>query len=190
MTFREERLAEVLDAFAARTPSPGGGSAAALACALAASLVQMVVAFAAPESAGELAAEAADLRAEVEALAERDMESYSGVLEALRLAGDDPARPAALAEALSAATDVPLAVARVSARTAALAARAAQGSNRWLAGDAAAAAQVAAGACRAAGALVAANLRDVTDDRPREAAQYVLEAEVACQHAMSRTTES
>ena len=190
MTFQDDRLADVLTAFAARTPSPGGGSGAALTCALAASLVQMVGAFGLAGETGEIAVEAARLRTEAEELAERDLASYAGVLAVLRRDRSDPGREPALAQALSEATDVPLAVAHAACRTATLAARAADGANRWLAGDAAAAAQIACGACRAAAALVTANLRDLTDDRPVQAAQYAQEAEVACQRAMSRTTES
>lgn len=150
----------------------------------------MVAGFGTGEPARELADAAGELHGRCTELAERDLESYAAVLNALARAAEDPDRPAALAGALSAACEVPLAIAQTARDTCALAARAADGASRWLAGDAATAAVLAHGACRAAAGLVEANLRNLTDERPGRAAQYVAEAEVACQHALSLATES
>jgi formiminotetrahydrofolate cyclodeaminase len=150
----------------------------------------MVAGFGDGEGAADVAGAAARLRVRCGELAESDLESYAGVLQALGRAPEDPDRSAALAGALSGACDVPLAIAQTARDICLLAARAADGASRWLAGDAATAAVLAHGACRAAAGLVEANLRDLTDERPGRAAQYVAEAEVACQQALSLATES
>jgi formiminotetrahydrofolate cyclodeaminase len=181
-------VGEVLDRLAARTPAPGGGSAAALACATAAALVEMAASFA--DGATEAAARAGTLRARALELAEADQDSYPPVLAAARLAADDPARPAALAAALSGAAEIPLEVARIGAELAALAAALAGDGSRYLAGDAVTAALLAEAACGAAAALVEINLSDAGDSRPDQAAQLVADATAAREQALSKVHES
>jgi formiminotetrahydrofolate cyclodeaminase len=115
---------QLLDAFSAPTPTPGGGSAAALAGAVAASLLAMVAAMpktkhGTPEDRAALDAahpEILSLRAELVELIDRDAASYDGVVAAYRLPkGTDEekaARKAAVAKAMKHATDVPLETAR------------------------------------------------------------------------------
>ena len=159
-------LEEYLEAVAARTPAPGGGASAAVACALAAALTAMAARFA--ERDPEI--ERADaLRAEALQLAEADLEAYAPVLEALRRPADDPGRDAALAAASSAAADVPLRIAVLAAETAALARALAEQGRPGLRGDALAGADLAAGAARAAARLVEINLSEAPGD-PRLAA--------------------
>jgi formiminotetrahydrofolate cyclodeaminase len=181
----------VLDEVAARTPAPGGGSAAALACALAAALVEMAAAFNADSpTASDTRARAGELRSQLVGLAERDLESYPPVLKALALDSADPARPAALAAALDRATDVPMEIARAGAEVSTLAAQITDGASRHTTGDAATAAVLAEGACRAAAMLVEVNLRGTPDERPAQAAQCVRDADVACQRALSKAHET
>ena len=76
-----------LDQLAARTPTPGGGGAAAVTGAMAAGLVAMAARFSAkrlPE-AGDLADQADKLRLMVAQLADMDARAYAAVLEAFRL---------------------------------------------------------------------------------------------------------
>ncbi len=75
-------LADVLDAVAAPTPAPGGGSSSALGCALAAALVEMAAGIG---GASEAVERAGALRARALALAEEELGSYAPVLEARRL---------------------------------------------------------------------------------------------------------
>ena len=110
----------LLDRFASADPTPGGGSAAALAGALAASLVQMVAGLpktrtGAPEERDKLeAAKASAARADarLRQLVDLDAEAYNAVTAAYRLpkATDDEktVRQTAIASAMRQATEVPL----------------------------------------------------------------------------------
>src|SRR5919197_1132935 len=137
-------LGQLLDEVADQSPSPGGGSSCAVACALAAGLVQMAAGFtlahdeyaALHERMTAVRARAAELRADAVALAERELHVYGAVLDALRLPEDEPGRAERVDAALSDATDSPLAIARVGAEVAELAAEAASTGNRHLRGDA------------------------------------------------------
>ena len=142
-------------ALAERTPAPGGGAAAAAGCALGAALAEMAARFAGRD---DDAAHAAALRDAALRLGEADMTAYVPVLEAQRLAADDPERPARLAAAKAAAAEVPLAIAETAAQAAELARALARAGRPGLVGDALAGADLAAGAARAAARLVEINL--------------------------------
>lgn len=121
---------EFLAAVRSPDPTPGGGSAAALAGAMGASLLAMVAGL--PKSRAATEADAARLRAagerctalsaELEALIDRDSAAYDMVLAAYRKpkATDDEkaARSAAIQEALRAAIAAPLDVMRACAAAA------------------------------------------------------------------------
>jgi formiminotetrahydrofolate cyclodeaminase len=171
VTLAEATVAELLERLAARTPAPGGGTAAAIAGAAAAALTEMAAAFAlargGADSRGiaEVQRRAGALRARLLELAEADERSYQPVLDALALDGGDNRRPSALAEALSAAAEVPLEIAAASADVAELAAAIARTpGNEHLLGDAGTAAIIAEAATRAAAALVELNLRSSPED--------------------------
>ena len=110
-------LETFLIAVAERTPAPGGGAAAAAACALGAALAEMAARFAGRD---DDAARAAGLCADAVRLGRADLTAYAPVLEAQRLAPDDPLRPARLAAAKAAAAEVPLAIAETAAQAAEL----------------------------------------------------------------------
>jgi formiminotetrahydrofolate cyclodeaminase len=115
---------ELLDRFASPQPTPGGGSAAALAGALGAALVAMVAAMpktrtGAPEERGRLEAALRQTReagARLRQLVDEDTAAYEAVLAAFRLpkGGDDEKarRKAAIDRAMESATSVPLETAR------------------------------------------------------------------------------
>ena len=141
---------------------------AAVAVALAAGLSGM----AARLSAGQLAdaeglADRADVAMRrVAPLARIDAESYGRVLDAYR-EPDSETRSECVSDALSGATDVPLAVAEIGNEVAGIAARLVEEGNPNLEGDAIAAVLLAEAGVRAATVLVEINLSsaNVDDDR-------------------------
>lgn len=120
-------LGSLLDRVAEGTPTPGGGSVAALAGALAAALAEMVSnltvgrkAYAAGEDAMRaVRTETQAARQELVSLMRLDSEAFEAVLAARRLPAGSPKEEAARQEAMDRAT---LAAARIPLRTAVLAA--------------------------------------------------------------------
>jgi formiminotetrahydrofolate cyclodeaminase len=143
----DQSLAEFLEAVAAASPAPGGGSSAAVACALAAALVEMAAQLAGRDP-GRLAA----LRARALELAEEELSSYAPVLSAT----DADQRAAALVEA----SRSPQEVADIAAEVARLGAEVAQASNAAVRGDALAGVTLAEAASTAASRLVEINLAE------------------------------
>jgi glutamate formiminotransferase/formiminotetrahydrofolate cyclodeaminase len=126
----ERTLRHYLDAVAARTPAPGGGSVAAVAGAMAAALGEMVANLTlpggTPAHADAALAERRDrltlLRETLLTAAVADEESYAAYRQAAALPRGSETeraeRAAAMERALIAATDVPLEVARAAAEVA------------------------------------------------------------------------
>jgi formiminotetrahydrofolate cyclodeaminase len=165
-----------LDQLAARTPTPGGGGAAALTAAMAAGLVAMAARFSArqlPEAA-DLASRADELRRRAADLADLDAQAYTAVLAALRLPGEAGQRR----EALAGAAVVPLEIAEIGARVTQLAVRVAEAGNPNLRGDAVTGAVLAAASARSAACLVDINvdLGGLEPELSRRAAQAVADA--------------
>jgi methenyltetrahydrofolate cyclohydrolase len=156
-SFLELGLQEFLDAVPARTPAPGGGSAAVVAASLAAGLTAMAARFAPGgwERRTEVVGRAEELRARVEPLADADAEAYAAFMTHRT------------AEAVERIVVIPHEIAVVAAEVADLAALVAAEGNPNLAGDAAAGADLAAAAASIAARLVAVNA-DEGDDRVRE----------------------
>jgi methenyltetrahydrofolate cyclohydrolase len=150
------RLDEFLDALAATAPVPASGSAAAVVGAMAAELVAMAARSAEDwADAAGVAAQARMLSARLRPLAAVDAEAFARVL-ALR--ADPSADRRDLGPALERSLSVPFQIADAAAATAELAALAAEHAVGHERADAVAAAALAEGATRAAGALVVANL--------------------------------
>jgi glutamate formiminotransferase / formiminotetrahydrofolate cyclodeaminase len=115
-----ESLSSFLTALSEGTPTPGGGSVAALAGALAASLGIMACRIGPPSQKGgsgesepsrELQAKEhrlQSLAAELKTLVQADADAYASVVQAYRRAKSDPGRPAAISKQLRTATLVPL----------------------------------------------------------------------------------
>jgi formiminotetrahydrofolate cyclodeaminase len=179
-------LREFLDLVASDGPAPGGGSVAAVAVALAAGLSGM----AARLSAGQLAdadglADRADAsRRRVAPLARADAESYGRVLDAYR-EPDSETRRERVRDALSGATDVPLAVAEVGNEVVGIAARLVEEGNPNLEGDAMTAVLLADAGVRAAAALAEINLSsaNVEDERLGRAKELVDETAATVRRA-------
>jgi formiminotetrahydrofolate cyclodeaminase len=124
VTLVDLTTAELLDRIASPDPTPGGGSAAALAGAVAAALVTMVAAMPKTRTgSGDERRRLDDVLASARAEGERlrrlvdeDAAAYQAVIAARRLPreteGEKAARQQAVEAATSAATDVPLRTAR------------------------------------------------------------------------------
>ena len=152
-----------IDELAGGSPTPGGGSAAALAGTLAAALVAMVArltigrkAYAGVEGrAKEILAEAERLRGELRHLVDEDALVYAGVSKAYKIPKDDPGRAAAVDAALLEAARTPAEVARDAARVLELAVEIGTIGNKNATSDA----NVAAGLAKAAVAGAIENVR-------------------------------
>ena len=126
-SLRDQTVAETLDAFASPSPTPGGGSASALAGALGAAVISMVAAMPRTrrgvsddrESLDRALGELERTRRRLLSLVDEDAAAYDAVTAAYRMpkvADEEKAtRRAAIQQALRLATETPLEVMRVCA---------------------------------------------------------------------------
>src|SRR5215211_5613880 len=179
LDFSSQGVSEFCDTISAETSAPGGGSVAAIVGAMAASLSAMAARFSKEqwEDAAGAVAQAEALKARLLPLAEEDARAYESVLLALRMPKDvvEDIRDAAIGDALSRATDVPLAIAEASLDVATLACELAERGNPNLQGDAAAAVFLAEAAVRASANLVEINLATREGDERLERARELVE---------------
>ena len=155
-------VGEFLERTASASPTPGGGSVAALTGALAGALVAMVARLTdgkkgyeqAWELAGDTVRRADLLTAELQAAALEDVRSFEAYMAALRLPRgseqERQTRRTALAAATRRATAAPLAIAGACAEVLAVAEALAPVANRHAVSDIGAAAHLAAAASGAA----------------------------------------
>ena len=120
----DKTISEILDAFASTDPTPGGGSASALAGAIGASLLLMVAHMAKTRTSAEAdrgpldraAALLVPAAAELRALIDRDTAAYDAVVAAYRLPkgtdAEKAARKDAIQVAMRGAIEAPLGVMR------------------------------------------------------------------------------
>ncbi len=170
-----QSLEQFSASLASGTPTPGGGSAAALAGSLGAALVQMVCALSVGREAcrpheaalGRAAERAQALRGELLGLIDRDAAAYDGFLRAVRLPkGSDTekaARKMAMQGATLVATKTPLATAAAAVAVLGLAHEVAGMGNRNAISDAGTAAALAHAALMSAGMNVRINLGGLGD---------------------------
>ncbi len=167
-----EQVSTFSDAVAAATPTPGGGSVAALVGALGAALTQMAAGLTVgrkryldvSEEAGHILDEADSIRRQLAAAIAQDAAAFEAILAVVRNKelGED-----AKSEALEAATvhagGVPLMVARLARDAARLASRIAEVGNVNAATDAAVGAIMARAAVHGAGLNVKVNGTSLKD---------------------------
>lgn len=192
--FSRLTVAEFLDALASAAPTPGGGTAAAVAGAMGASLIEMVAAltlgkekYAASHDAVRPIGEAARTgRAELLALAQEDSEAYDAVVAARRLPKDSPTdkaeRDRRIAEANRLATLVPMRTARAALKLLATLPELAEKGNPNAVSDAGSASLLLEAATQAALLNVGINLSGISDEAfqsemQRETAQVQTEAQ-------------
>jgi formiminotetrahydrofolate cyclodeaminase len=186
VTLIERSTRDLLDAFAAASPTPGGGSAAALAGAVGASLLRMVAGM--PKTRTGAADERAALdgvlerldgaRTRLAGLVDEDTIAYDGVMAAFRLpkATDEEkvARRQAVQQATRVATDTPLAVMRAAADALAAGAIVARHGNRNAASDVRVGLSLLLSACEGAQENVSINVPGLA-----EAERAEIEADAA-----------
>jgi formiminotetrahydrofolate cyclodeaminase len=173
-------VTELLEAFSSPTPTPGGGSAAALAGAVGASLLAMVAAMpktktGRPEERAALDGVLPKLQAtrdRLRALIDEDAASYDAVVAAYRLPkGTDEekaTRKAAVAKAMQGATDVPLETMRQASSLFGLGRTIADNGNPNAKSDAVVGLQLAMAAMGGAFLNVHTNLEGISDQTYRE----------------------
>ncbi|MCG3128434.1 MAG: Methenyltetrahydrofolate cyclohydrolase [Phycisphaerae bacterium] len=176
-------VAQFLDQTAAETPTPGGGSVAALAGALAAALGGMVCAFTIgrPRFAG-VESRVRAVREQLQqcerllrALVDEDAAAYGRLSDAFKLPCSDASRAARVAEAASLAAIAPLSTAASCRRISELIAELGAIGNPQLIADVEVSAALAQAALAGAAANVRVNLKLI--DPPR-AAQIAAELRV------------
>ncbi len=175
MSLTDLPVRDLLNAFSSSDPTPGGGSAAALASAVGASLLMMVAGLpkmrtgsdedrAALVAAGEALT---DVREQLTAAIDADTAAYDRVVAAYKLpkasADQQATRKAAIQEALRLATDVPLGVARLSVSALASASAIAAHGHRAAASDVGVAVALLRAGARGARLNVEINIGGVAD---------------------------
>jgi formiminotetrahydrofolate cyclodeaminase len=192
--FSDRTIRGFLQDLASSAPTPGGGTAAAVAGAMGASLAEMVTALtlarekyaAAHEAMRPIASAAAAAREELLRLAREDAEAYDSVVAARRLPKETPAEKSAREESVSAAVrraaEVPLRTARAAAGLLELMPELAEKGNPNAASDSGAAALLLEGAVQAALLNVAINLpgisdRDLAQEMRREGESLQIDSE-------------
>lgn len=176
---------DLLAAVAAPTPSPGGGSVAAIVVAFAASLVEKAGRLSGEDwqHAGGAVAQAEALRARVAPLAEAAALAYAEAVAALRTPGTT------LGPALSRAAEVPLLIAEAAVDVATLAQLVAEEGDAEVRGDAVTAAILAEAGARVAAHLVEINLGALPEDERVLAARALADGAVRAAEA-ARAVES
>lgn len=183
-------VGELLETLAGESPSPGGGSAAAIVVAMAAGLVAKVARASLGywDEAGGVIGQAESFRARVAPLAQADAEAYEEALSALRGREElaERYRDQQLRAALERAAEIPLRIAEAGCDLANLAALLVENGNPEVRADAAAAAILAESGARVAAQLVGTNLGATVDDpRVRHVESLVEAAADASERALA-----
>ena len=196
-------LTDVLDAFSSSAPTPGGGSASALAGALGASLLAMVAAL--PKTRSNTPEERTSLdgartkllalRARLIDLIDRDAAAYDAVVAAYRLPkatdAEKTVRKTAIQDALKLASEVPLETCLTANDVLREAATVAEAGNPSARSDIAVAVQFLTTAVQGALHNIEANLGSVSDDAfVADIVRRVKESSAGMSEAMVRAYKS
>jgi methenyltetrahydrofolate cyclohydrolase len=169
-------IAAFLDAAAAKQPTPGGGSVAALVGALSASMGEMAINYSTGKK--DLAAHEAELQAALgefrrarqvmQALMVEDQAAYEALTAARKARREDASRSDVFDVALLASIRVPQAIGATAVAIIELCERLAPKVNRFLASDLAVCVELAMAAARCSVYNVRANLPDVVEQKERD----------------------
>jgi methenyltetrahydrofolate cyclohydrolase len=199
MSFSTKSLSEFIQLLASAEPTPGGGTAAAIAGAMGTGLLIMVAGL--PRTRNNTDAERAELAAirerlaplvsSLQACADRDAEAFNVVMAAYKRpkATDEEkaVRKSAIAEAMRGATDAPLETLRLAVQALALGETVARLGNRSAASDAGVGAGLLVAAAQGAAANVRINLDGLGDEAYRSAAAKETDALLARVETSSAT---
>ena len=175
-SFTDLTLARFLDALSSPTPTPGGGTAAAIAGAIATSLLVMVAGLTKSKNntdeekaaLGRARERLMPIAAHLTKLADADAQAFDRVMAAYKLPKDTDAQKAdrtrAIQTALQGATTVPLDTLRACADALAHAQAVAEHGNRSAASDAGVAIELLRAAASGAQANVQTNLDSIKDE--------------------------
>lgn len=176
LMIQDQPIQQFLDALASKSATPGGGSAAAIMGAMGAALIGMVCNLtvgkknyeAVEAEMAAVLARAETLRAQSMDLIRADIEAFDRVMAAYALPReteeDKAARSAAIQEALKAATEPPLACARLCVDIIDLSRVAAAKGNRNVVSDAGVAVMAAHAALKSAALNVYVNAKSMKDE--------------------------
>jgi formiminotetrahydrofolate cyclodeaminase len=171
----QQTVIDFMDALASNAPAPGGGSVAALSGAMGAALLSMVCNLTlgkkryadVQEEIAALVVKTEALRLRLMDLLEADVEVFTGVSAAYKMPRKPPearaARSAAIQEALKAATQVPLDVAKACVEVIELCTQTAEQGNRGAVSDAGVAVLMAEAGLRSAALNVIININAIKD---------------------------
>lgn len=179
--FADLSVAQFLDALASPEPTPGGGTAAAIAAATGAALLTMIASL--PKTRNKTEQEAAalatvrtalaSLRERLVSLADIDADAFNQVMAAYRLPktsdAEKTARKDAIQKGLRAATDAPLETLRAAADAVSQARPVAAYGNRSAVSDVRVALELLEAASAGAAANVETNLAGIDDESYRKA---------------------
>jgi formiminotetrahydrofolate cyclodeaminase len=176
MSLTKLTVEDFIEQLASSSPTPGGGSASALAGAMAAAMVEMACNLTVgrekfrdvEEDLKVVLRRAGELREQLLAAVNEDTDAYDEVSQAYKLPKNSDqekaARSTAIQKALQYATQVPLKVAQAAIETSQLAQIALEKSNPNVASDARVARVLADAAREGATANVEINLGSITDE--------------------------
>ena len=175
MSLTEQPVRDLLKAFSSADPTPGGGSASALASAVGASVLMMVTGLPKSRTGSDqdrtalanAARSLADIREGLTGAIDADTAAYDRVVAAFKLpkasTNDQSARTAAIQQALRGATEVPLGVMRLSAAALDLSVAVAAHGHRAAASDVGVAVALLRAGTRGARLNVEVNLGSISD---------------------------
>lgn len=166
MAIKEKKIREVLDDLASKQPTPGGGSASALAGAMGAGLVGKVARLTKDNPQALKIAEKADrLKDELLKLSDKDCQAYNEVVKAYRLPKGSEIRKEKIQEVLKYAAEVPMETAKKSLEVLKLASFSAAKGNQNCVSDARCAIELATAAIYGALENVRINLKLIKDEK-------------------------
>jgi formiminotetrahydrofolate cyclodeaminase len=145
MRIKDQKIEEFLGSLASKSPTPGGGAAAALAGAMAAGLVEMVCSLTKTNSVQKIAERAKELRIRILELSDEDCAAFDAVIAAYRT--KDKAK---IKKALQKAVEVPTETKRLSLEVGKLAKEVARMGNKNVYSDAMSAVYLARAAANSA----------------------------------------